>query len=118
MTMYGGEIEKDPGWSFLRQKADLTIKDSLKAYDSKKNCWIPDPEEGFVAVEIKNAKGDLLTVMTPKGVEVKYLHCFIISSCFNFTVNIKTPLLHFQIGSKIKISISFKKLAFGSIRLR
>lgn len=72
MSSYG-DIEKDPGWIFLKQKADLNVKDSLKAYDSKKNCWIPDAEEGFVPVEIKITKGDLVTVITPKGVEVSIL---------------------------------------------
>jgi hypothetical protein len=44
---------------------------TTKKFDSKKNVWISDPEEGFIAVEIKSAKGDMVTVVTSKGTEVK-----------------------------------------------
>jgi myosin heavy subunit len=41
-----------------------------KPYDSKKNVWVPDKEEGFLAAEIKSTKGDNVTVVTSKGGEV------------------------------------------------
>ncbi|VDD93269.1 unnamed protein product, partial [Enterobius vermicularis] len=34
-----------------------------KPYDSKKNVWIPDKEEGYVAADIKSTKGDIVTVV-------------------------------------------------------
>jgi myosin heavy chain 6/7 len=42
----------------------------MKSYDSKKNVWIPDPEEGFITAEIKSTKGDMVTLVTAKGNEV------------------------------------------------
>ncbi|KAL1237357.1 Myosin-4 [Trichinella pseudospiralis] len=62
--------EDDPGWQYLRQKAEQALQDQMKAYDSKKNCWIPDATEGFIAAEIKSTKGDMITVMSAKGNEV------------------------------------------------
>ncbi|CDW55353.1 Myosin tail family protein [Trichuris trichiura] len=62
--------QSDPGWEFLRQRDEEALKDQMKAYDSKKNCWIPDSTEGFLAAEIKSTKGDMVTVMTVKGNEV------------------------------------------------
>lgn len=36
----------------------------------KKNCWVPDAEEGYVPGEIKERKGDQVIVVTSKGNEV------------------------------------------------
>lgn len=47
-----------------------SLKEQSKPYDSKKNCWVPDPEEGYVAAEIKSTAGDDVTVVTVKGNEV------------------------------------------------
>ena len=41
-----------------------------KPYDSKKNVWVPDKEEGYLSAEIKSTKGDMVTVVTVKGNEV------------------------------------------------
>ncbi|PAV62201.1 hypothetical protein WR25_17000 [Diploscapter pachys] len=40
------------------------LKDQSKPYDSKKNCWIPDAEEGFIEGEVKGPgpKADLVIV--------------------------------------------------------
>ncbi|PIO54295.1 myosin SH3-like domain protein, partial [Teladorsagia circumcincta] len=46
------------------------FQDSSKPYDSKKNCWIPDAEEGYVAAEITATKGDQITCVTARGNEV------------------------------------------------
>ena len=46
------------------------MQDSSKPYDSKKNTWVPDKEEGFLAAEIKSTKGDNVTVVTAKGTEI------------------------------------------------
>ncbi|KRZ55851.1 Myosin-3, partial [Trichinella nativa] len=40
-----------------------------KKYDSKKSCWIPDAQEGYIAAEIKSTKVDQLVVITEKGLE-------------------------------------------------
>lgn len=46
------------------------MKEQSRPYDSKKNCWIPDAEEGYVAAEITSTKGDNVTVVTARGNEV------------------------------------------------
>ncbi|KHN79010.1 Myosin-4 [Toxocara canis] len=63
------ECEKDPGWQYLRQTREQMAADQSKPYDSKKNCWVPDAEEGFIAAEITSTKGDMVTVVTAKGNE-------------------------------------------------
>lgn len=45
---------------------------TAKKFDSKKNVWIADAEEGFLAAEIKSTKGDLVVVVTSKGNEVGF----------------------------------------------
>uniref|UniRef100_A0A0M3ITC2 Myosin N-terminal SH3-like domain-containing protein n=1 Tax=Ascaris lumbricoides TaxID=6252 RepID=A0A0M3ITC2_ASCLU len=42
---------------------------TTKKFDSKKNVWISDPHEGFIAAEIKSTKGDTIVVVTSKGAE-------------------------------------------------
>ncbi|XGW09174.1 hypothetical protein V3C99_011464 [Haemonchus contortus] len=56
------ENEKDPGWQYLRRSREQMLKDQSRPYDSKKNVWIPDAEEGYVAAEIKSTKGDNVVV--------------------------------------------------------
>lgn len=60
----------DPGWVYLRQSPEQALADQTKPYDSKKNVWIADPDEGYIAAEIKAIKGDMCTVTTAKGNEV------------------------------------------------
>ncbi|KHJ97615.1 myosin head [Oesophagostomum dentatum] len=57
------EYEKDPGWQYLRLSKAQMDKEHNKPYDSKKNVWIPDAEEGYVAAEVKSRKGDNVTVV-------------------------------------------------------
>uniref|UniRef100_A0A8R1HU94 Uncharacterized protein n=1 Tax=Caenorhabditis japonica TaxID=281687 RepID=A0A8R1HU94_CAEJA len=64
------EHEKDPGWQYLRRSREQIMEDQSKPYDSKKNCWIPDPEEGYLAGEITATKGDQVTIVTARGNEV------------------------------------------------
>lgn len=45
------------------------FKEQSVPYDSKKNCWVPDEEEGYIPAEIKTAAGDNITVVTNKGNE-------------------------------------------------
>ncbi|MFH4973999.1 hypothetical protein AB6A40_000708 [Gnathostoma spinigerum] len=63
------EYEKDPGWQYLRLSREQQAKDQSKPYDSKKNCWIPDPEDGYIAAEITGTKGDMVTVVSARGNE-------------------------------------------------
>ncbi|KAI1711889.1 myosin head (motor domain) domain-containing protein [Ditylenchus destructor] len=63
------DMESDPGWQFLRMSREKMIEEQSKPYDSKKNCWVPDPEEGFVAAEVKGTKGEETNVVTVKGNE-------------------------------------------------
>uniref|UniRef100_A0A0N5A8L3 Myosin N-terminal SH3-like domain-containing protein n=1 Tax=Syphacia muris TaxID=451379 RepID=A0A0N5A8L3_9BILA len=63
------ECEKDPGWQYLRQSREQAAKDQSRPYDSKKNCWVPDAEEGYIAAEITSTKGDTVTVITARGNE-------------------------------------------------
>ncbi|KIH63296.1 myosin head, partial [Ancylostoma duodenale] len=64
-----GSYEDDPAWPFLRQSQEQLLAATTKKFDSKKNVWVADPEEGFVAAEIKSSKGDNITIVTSKGNE-------------------------------------------------
>ena len=46
------------------------IKMQAQPFDGKKNCWIPDKAEGFIAAEIQSTKGEEVTVKTGKGEQV------------------------------------------------
>ncbi|KRY21283.1 Myosin-3 [Trichinella patagoniensis] len=48
---------------------ELNTRSKAKKYDSKKSCWIPDAQEGYIAAEIKSTKVDQLVVITEKGLE-------------------------------------------------
>lgn len=61
---------KDPGWQYLKLSPEEVLKNQSRPYDSKKNVWIPDPEDGYIAAEIKSTKGDMVTLTTSKGGEV------------------------------------------------
>uniref|UniRef100_A0A0K0EJG7 Myosin head n=1 Tax=Strongyloides stercoralis TaxID=6248 RepID=A0A0K0EJG7_STRER len=63
------DYENDPGWKYLRRTRDEMLQDQSRPYDSKKNFWMPDPEEGYVAVELSSTKGDTATVTLAGGVE-------------------------------------------------
>ncbi|KAI1720615.1 myosin head (motor domain) domain-containing protein [Ditylenchus destructor] len=64
------DFESDPGFEFLGISRNDRIAFTSQPFDSKKNCWIPDAEDGFVAAEIKSAQGDTVTVVTSKGNEI------------------------------------------------
>ncbi|CAJ0566249.1 unnamed protein product, partial [Mesorhabditis spiculigera] len=65
MAVY--DYERDPGWQFLRRSREQMLKDQSTPYDSKKNVWVPDPEDGFVAAEITSSTPNDVTVITAKG---------------------------------------------------
>lgn len=56
--------------SYLLVENDPYLKDQSKPFDSKKNCWIPDAEDGYIAAEITSTKGDNVTVVSARGNEV------------------------------------------------
>ena len=43
------------------------IKAQSQPFDGKKQCWVPDHKEGFLAAEIQSTKGDDVTVKTSKN---------------------------------------------------
>lgn len=40
------EFENDEGYKFLAVSKDEQIQFTSKPFDTKKNCWIPDEEDG------------------------------------------------------------------------
>ena len=55
----------------MRKNEECThFEDQSTPYDSKKNVWVPDPEEGYLPGEIKEKKGDNVIVVNSKGSEV------------------------------------------------
>uniref|UniRef100_A0A1I7XM24 Myosin N-terminal SH3-like domain-containing protein n=1 Tax=Heterorhabditis bacteriophora TaxID=37862 RepID=A0A1I7XM24_HETBA len=67
--LIGMSYEEDPGWQFLRQSQEQLLAATTKKFDSKKNVWVSDTEDGFIAAEIKSLKGDNIIVVTSKGTE-------------------------------------------------
>ncbi|KAH7722128.1 myosin heavy chainfast skeletal muscle [Aphelenchoides avenae] len=63
------DFKTDPGYEFLAVSDEEKLQFTSQSFDSKKNCWVPDAEEGFVAAEIKNIAGEQVTVVTAKGNE-------------------------------------------------
>uniref|UniRef100_A0A0M3IQA1 Myosin N-terminal SH3-like domain-containing protein n=1 Tax=Ascaris lumbricoides TaxID=6252 RepID=A0A0M3IQA1_ASCLU len=64
------EYENDPGWQYLRRSREQIAADQSAPYDSKKDVWIPDKEEGYIAAQIVTTKGDEVVVRA-NGVEVR-----------------------------------------------
>ena len=52
---------------YLLVTKEEKIKMQAQPFDGKKNCWIPDHKEGFVAAEIQSTKGEEVTVKNGKG---------------------------------------------------
>uniref|UniRef100_A0A0N5B084 Myosin motor domain-containing protein n=1 Tax=Syphacia muris TaxID=451379 RepID=A0A0N5B084_9BILA len=65
-----GKFEDDEGYIYLAVSREERDKNATLPFDSKKNCWIPDPDDGFVAAEIQSASADKVTVITVKGNEI------------------------------------------------
>lgn len=53
------------------------IKLQSQPFDGKKQCWVPDAKEGFLAAEIQSTKGEEVTVKTSKGEVSNHIHSFI-----------------------------------------
>ncbi|CAJ0577986.1 unnamed protein product, partial [Mesorhabditis spiculigera] len=64
------DAEADPGWKYLRIGREEAIQANSKPYDSKRHCWIPDAEEGYIGAEISSDNGDFTTVVTQRGNQI------------------------------------------------
>ncbi|CAF4995895.1 unnamed protein product, partial [Rotaria sp. Silwood1] len=53
--------------TYLTIPTEERIKLQAQPFDGKKQCWVPDPKESFVAGEITGTKGEEVTVKTAKG---------------------------------------------------
>ena len=49
-------LETDASWKYLRPSKESKAKEVARPFDSKKNCWILDADEAFVAATIKFTK--------------------------------------------------------------
>ncbi|XP_078574519.1 myosin-7-like [Branchiostoma floridae x Branchiostoma japonicum] len=67
MPAYGPSLEDQPSDKFLFGDPKDMMKLKNQPYDAKKNVWVPDKKEIFVAAEIKSTKGDQVTVTTADG---------------------------------------------------
>ncbi|EPB73264.1 myosin head [Ancylostoma ceylanicum] len=65
--MSNSDFEQDPGFQYLGMSREARAASAARPFDSKKNVWVPDPEEGFIAAEIQSVQGDQVTVVTAKG---------------------------------------------------
>ncbi|CAL4161984.1 unnamed protein product [Meganyctiphanes norvegica] len=54
--------DPDPS-EFLFVSREDKMKDMAKPYDAKKDCWVPDADEGFKLGEIAKEEGDFVEVM-------------------------------------------------------
>ncbi|CAD6189289.1 unnamed protein product [Caenorhabditis auriculariae] len=64
--------ENDPGWQYLRRSREQMLEDQSRPYDSKKNVWIPDAEEGYIEGIITKTSGDTVTVSVGPGSEKQF----------------------------------------------
>ncbi|CAI2356211.1 unnamed protein product [Caenorhabditis sp. 36 PRJEB53466] len=63
------DYENDPGWKYLRRSREQMLEDQSRPYDSKKNVWIPDAEDGYIEGVITKTAGDNVTVAVGPGNE-------------------------------------------------
>ncbi len=52
---------------YLSLPTEERIKLQAQPFDGKKQCWLPDAKESFVAGEIVSTKGEEVTAKTDKG---------------------------------------------------
>ena len=52
---------------YLALPTEERIKLQAQPFDGKKQCWVPDQKESFIAAEITGTKGEEITVKTAKG---------------------------------------------------
>ena len=66
-----GIAPDDPDFLYLGVDRKKTMAEA-PPYDGKKNCWVPDEKEGYVAAEIESTKGDVVCVKTTVKLEVRH----------------------------------------------
>ncbi|KAJ8036907.1 Myosin-16 [Holothuria leucospilota] len=59
-------MSEDPE-QFLMVDKKSQLEAQAAAYDGKKQCWVADEKDGFLAAEIISTKGDQVTVKTQTG---------------------------------------------------
>ena len=52
---------------YLALPTEERIKLQAQPFDGKKQCWVPDAKESFLAAEITSTKGEEVTAKTSKG---------------------------------------------------
>ncbi len=52
---------------YLLVPKEEKIRVQALPFDGKKNCFVPDAKEGFIAAEITGNEGNLVVVRTSKG---------------------------------------------------
>jgi hypothetical protein len=52
---------------YLTIGAEERIKLQAQPFDGKKQCWVPDAKDSFVAAEITGTKGEEIVAKTAKG---------------------------------------------------
>ncbi|XP_064621492.1 myosin heavy chain, striated muscle-like isoform X3 [Lineus longissimus] len=60
-------IEYDADFPYLKIERKTLTGFQTKQFDGKKNCWVADEKDGFVAAEVESTKGDDCQVRTEKG---------------------------------------------------
>ena len=68
---------------YLQVPREDRIKAQSQPYDGKKNCWVPDHKEGYIAAEIQSTKGEEVVVKTAKNESI-FWNTILISCYFRF----------------------------------
>lgn len=66
---------------YLVLSPEEKIKLRSSPFDAKKNCWVPDPKEVYIAADIESTKDDQVTVKTSKG-EVCRLYFVLVKNSY------------------------------------
>uniref|UniRef100_A0A0L8H7J6 Myosin motor domain-containing protein n=1 Tax=Octopus bimaculoides TaxID=37653 RepID=A0A0L8H7J6_OCTBM len=66
-----GYDPNDPDMEFLCLPRNKLLELTTRAFDGKKNCWVPDTKEGFLSAEIQSTKGDEVTVKCDANSEMR-----------------------------------------------
>ena len=53
--------------SFLSVNRKDQLEAAATQFDTKKNCWVPDQKDGFIAAEVLSTKGEQVTLKTVTG---------------------------------------------------
>lgn len=53
--------------AFLMVDKKSQLEAQAQSYDGKKQCWVADEKDGFLAAEIISTKGEQVTLKTSTG---------------------------------------------------